>query len=158
MKKTSLFAAGFLGTAMFCGGLLTSAPAAAQYYYNDRGYNYGWSSDRPGIFFEDGRLRFGNPNTFTVRSRDRAIIRRYIKDRPYYCPPGLFRRFDCVPPGYYRTFSRGEILPYSIAAQRLPYDLLVRLRRPPGWADYVRVGNDVYLLDGSTREILDVIR
>lgn len=144
----------FLSLALICGGLLASTPAAAQYFYGGPGWSQQRSSSR--IIWDD-ELRYRNRNAFVVRNRDRAIIRRYIKERPHYCPPGLFRRHGCVPPGQYRIFSRGEFLPYRIGYQYLPQDVLVRLRRPPAWAEYVRVGNDVYLIDESTREILDVV-
>lgn len=55
-----------------------------------------------------------------------------------------------------RAFVRGKPLPHGAAPAALPRPLLAKLPARQGY-DYVRVGDDVALVDKTTRIVVDMI-
>lgn len=70
--------------------------------------------------------------------------------RPAHCPPGLADK-GCVPPGLAKKWAVGDILPSD-------YRYIVLDRTAPAGTRYVRVDDEVLLIDALTRTVLDILR
>jgi hypothetical protein len=88
-------------------------------------------------------------------SRDRTIIDRYYANLPVHkrMPPGLARR-EHLPPGLVKR----DRLPRGLRGRGLPAALERQLHSLP--TGYVRivVGNDLVLMDRSSRVVMDIYR
>lgn len=89
---------------------------------------------------------------------DEALIRRYF-GTSVSCPPGLAAKNNgCLPPGQAKkAYGVGTILPRDIYLSPLPGDLLGRLPIAPDGYYYGRYNGDVYLVENTTRRIIDTI-
>jgi hypothetical protein len=72
-------------------------------------------------------------------------------------PPGLAKK-ETLPPGLSKHIAEHGTLPPGLAARDLPDDLSSRLGSPKKGTKRVIVGDDVYLIQEGTRQILDVIK
>ena len=88
-------------------------------------------------------------------SRDRTIIERYYSGLPSHkrMPRGLAKR-EHLPPGLVKR----DRLPHGLQGRGLPSDLERQLHVLPG--GYVRliIGNDLVLMNRTTREVMDIYR
>jgi hypothetical protein len=87
---------------------------------------------------------------------DRALIHDYYEESRKHgkgLPPGLAKRHGDLPPG----LAKRQKLPPGLQYEPLPHDLDRRLSRLPSSYIRVRVGQDIVLMDGRTRVVLDVI-
>ncbi len=76
---------------------------------------------------------------------------------PGFCPPGLAKKNPaCMPPGLYKKFYRGDIIPRDIGFQRMDYRDY-GLRAPRDGHSYVRIGRDAYLIAEGTRRVIEAI-
>lgn len=112
-------------------------------YRNDRHDRY----DRYDRYGRDNRVvvvKRYEPR-YVIRDRDRVIVRDYIRDtyRPvrYYSSP---------------RYLIGAPLAYGVPYYTVPQHVLVRLAPVPRGYRYVRVDNDVLLLDAAAR-VIDAI-
>ncbi|MBD3765013.1 MAG: hypothetical protein IE927_09830 [Rhodobacterales bacterium] len=89
---------------------------------------------------------------------DEAAIRRYYATSAA-CPPGLAaKRNGCLPPGQAKkAWAVGSVLPRDITLYPLSGDLLRRLPVAPNGYYYGRYDGDVYLVENTTRRIIDTI-
>lgn len=89
---------------------------------------------------------------------DEAAIRSYYRNSAS-CPPGLAAKNNgCLPPGQARkTYRVGTRLPGDRMLAPLPSDLLGRLPVVPSGYSYGRYDGDVYLVENTTRRIVDNI-
>lgn len=89
---------------------------------------------------------------------DEAAIRSYYGNSAS-CPPGLRAKNNgCLPPGQAKkSYNVGTILPTDLRLTPLPSDLLGRLPIAPDGYYYGRYNGDVYLVENSTRRIIDNI-
>lgn len=79
---------------------------------------------------------------------DQTAVRMYFTANPIV--------WMGLPSEVAREFVRGKPLPRGAQAAALPRPLLARLPARQGY-DYVRVGDDVALIDVGTRVVVDVI-
>ena len=75
------------------------------------------------------------------------------------CPPGLAKKHDgCLPPGQAKkAWNVGQSLPPSVAYYPLPPTLYGRLTPPPPGYQYVRVYDDVLLMQSSNRSVVSLV-
>jgi hypothetical protein len=124
---------------------------------DDRGHGRGGP---PAVVVVPGQ----GPARVVFTDRDRAIVYNYYRPQyvtaPVRCPPGLAKKgYSCVPPGQVvqRVWVIGQPLPPTVVYQPLPPPLLQQLPPPTPPYDYVRVDNDVLLMNMSNRVIADMI-
>jgi Ni/Co efflux regulator RcnB len=107
------------------------------------------------------------------QAREEVKVGAYFNDqhreaaRAYYsqhysnaknCPPGLAKKNNgCMPPGQAKKWSVGEPLPRGVTLYPVPRPVLVQLPPPPYGYRYVRVGNDIVLVQTQNNLIVDII-
>ena len=104
------------------------------------------------------------PIRVVVPDRDRTIVYQYYRTEfsAGRCPPGLAKKGNgCVPPGQAnrppKLWVVGQPLPPAVFYEPLPPAVTQRLEPvPPGYG-YVRVDNDVLLMDMTNRMVADVV-
>ena len=101
------------------------------------------------------------PVRVVVPAPDRAIVYQYYRTEfsAGRCPPGLAKKGNgCVPPGQAKKlWVVGQPLPPAVIYEPVPPVVVQRLAPvPPGYG-YVRVDNDVLLMDMTNRMVADVI-
>ena len=95
--------------------------------------------------------------------RDRAIVYDYYRTQYVSvarCPPGLAKKgYACVPPGQVRqrVWVIGQPLPPAVVYEPVPPVVVQQLEPVPDGYGYVRVDNDVILMDMANRVVTDVI-
>jgi hypothetical protein len=90
-----------------------------------------------------------------IGDHDRVLIRDYYKTAKHNkgLPPGLAKRGGNLPPG----LAKRDKLPPGLQGEPLPYDLEKQLTRLPSSYVRIRVGEDIVLMDGNTRVMVDVV-
>lgn len=106
------------------------------------------------------------------RSRQDGEKRRYFNDdqrvyiQDYYaneyqrghCPPGLEKKNNgCMPPGQAKKWEMGRPLARDVAFYDLPQTVIAQLGPPPLQHRYVRVAQDILLMETETGLIVDAI-
>lgn len=101
------------------------------------------------------------PGGFVIPDRDRVLINRYYRtpvslDR---CPPGLAKKGNgCLPPGQAKKlWAVGRPLPPAVVYQPVPPPLVQQLAPAPDGYGYVRVDDDVLLMELTSRMVADVV-
>ncbi len=101
------------------------------------------------------------PVRVVVPDRDRTVVYQYYRTEysAGRCPPGLAKKGNgCLPPGQAKKlWVVGQPLPPTVLYEPLPPVVTQQLAPvPPGYG-YVRVDNDVLLMDMTNRMVADVI-
>jgi hypothetical protein len=101
------------------------------------------------------------PVRVVVPDRDRTIVYQYYRTEyaAGRCPPGLAKKGNgCLPPGQAKKlWVVGQPLPPAVLYEPLPPTVVQQLAPvPPGYG-YVRVDNDVLLMDMTNRMVADVV-
>jgi hypothetical protein len=101
------------------------------------------------------------PTVIVVTDRDRNTIHTYYRTDfvSGNCPPGLAKKDNgCLPPGQAKKlWNVGQPLPPTIVYYPLPQPLMTQLPPPPPGYDYVRVDDDVVLMDRNSRLVSQII-
>ncbi|MGL1833878.1 hypothetical protein ACKVEX_09745 [Rhodocyclaceae bacterium SMB388] len=95
---------------------------------------------------------------FTDRHRTQA--RSYYADqiRAGHCPPGLAKkRNGCMPPGLAKRWRLGQPLGRDVSFYDPPSAIIRAFGAPPRNHRYVRVDNDLLLIEIGTRLVIDAI-
>ena len=89
---------------------------------------------------------------------DRVVIREYIgRHHKKWCPPGLAKKHNgCMPPGQLK-YEVGGRLPTEVRYETLPRSIVRTLTPLPADDMYIRTGGDVYVMDKTSRTILDAV-
>ncbi|MCC6917564.1 MAG: hypothetical protein IT548_00070 [Alphaproteobacteria bacterium] len=95
-----------------------------------------------------------------MRERQRERLVRYYRNayERHSCPPGLRREYGgCYPAGWdrRRDWSIGYALPSNVVYYDLPVAMYDVIDPAPYGYRYVQVGNDILLIDLTTRIIVD---
>ena len=90
-----------------------------------------------------------------IGDHDRMLIRDYYKSAKHKkgLPPGLAKRGGNLPPG----LAKRDRLPPGLQGDPLPYDLERSLTKLPSSYVRIRVGQDIVLMNGNTRVMVDVV-
>ena len=96
--------------------------------------------------------------------QDRAIVYQYYRSEysAGRCPPGLAKKGNgCLPPGQAKKqpplWVIGQTLPPAVVYERVPPTVVQQLAPVPPGYEYVRVDNDVLLMDMTNRMVADVV-
>ena len=90
------------------------------------------------------------PVRVVVPDHDRAIVYQYYRSEfsAGRCPPGLAKK---------PLWVIGQPLPPAIVYERVPPTVVQQLAPVPPGYEYVRVDNDVLLMDMTNRMVADVV-
>lgn len=137
-------------TALLVSSLLLAMPAVAKNWKNDRPHNddrIEWRGDRGS---DDVRI------AIDFGSKDRTLIRNYLRSNYAHCPPGLAKKNNgCLPPGQAKKYTIGSRLSYSY--HDLPGELIDILGPAPRGTFYAMVDKDVLLVSEAGKKILDAV-
>ncbi len=101
------------------------------------------------------------PIRVVVPDRDRAVVYRYYRSEfsAGRCPPGLARqRNGCMPPGHAKKlYVIGQPLPPAVVPQPVPPVVTQQLEPVPPGYEYVRVDDDVLLMEKANRIVADIV-
>ena len=101
------------------------------------------------------------PGPVFVPDRDRAIVYQYYRNEfaAGRCPPGLAKKGNgCLPPGQAKKqWVVGQPLPPAVVYQPVPPAVVQQLAPVPPSYEYVRVEDDVLLMDKTSRMVADVV-
>jgi hypothetical protein len=105
------------------------------------------------------------PLRVIIPQSDRAVVYQYYRTEysAGRCPPGLAKKGNgCWPPGQVakappRVWVVGQPLPPAVVYEPVPPVVVQRLEPVPDGYGYVRVDNDVLLMDMANRVVADVI-
>ena len=95
-----------------------------------------------------------------IYDNDRVILRQYAEDSYHKsCPPGLAKKHNgCLPPGQAKKrYVIGHRLPDNVVYYAVPRDVVVHLQPVPVGYQYVRVDDDVLLMNQATKMIVDAV-
>jgi Ni/Co efflux regulator RcnB len=82
----------------------------------------------------------------------------FVRPSGSFCPPGLAKKNNgCMPPGQAKKYAIGQRLPDNVIFKDLPQALRDALGVPPHGKKYVRVDNDILLIEAATKLVLDAI-
>jgi hypothetical protein len=100
------------------------------------------------------------PVRIVVPQRDRAIVYQYYRTEysAGRCPPGLAKKGNgCWPPSQVakapKVWVVGQPLPPAVVYEPVPPPVVQRLEPVPDGYGYVRVDNDVLLMDMANRVV-----
>jgi hypothetical protein len=101
------------------------------------------------------------PVRVVVPDRDRVVVYQYYRTEfsAGRCPPGLAKKGNgCLPPGQAKKlWVIGQPLPPAVVYQPVPPVVVEQLAPiPPGY-EYVRVDDDVLLMNKANRLVADVV-
>lgn len=168
MKAKFLFTAA--AAAIIAGALSASAPSLADkpsWAGHGHGKSEAVAADRndddrdddhnQGRHEEEHHHRHHHGDVVLV-DHDRVVIREYIgRHHERWCPPGLAKKHNgCMPPGQLK-YKVGETIPGSVRYVVLPRTVVRTLTPLPPEEIYVRTGGDVYVMDKTSRTILDAV-
>ncbi|HLR16360.1 MAG TPA: RcnB family protein [Alcanivoracaceae bacterium] len=150
-KKSILLLAAFsLVPLMLSGGAVADKPHWAEKGKHHSTYDAKY--DKKKYKKRSGSKRF--------HKRDRSAIYDYYGQTTggKHCPPGLAKKNNgCLPPGQYKKWQKGQALPQHVRYYDLPSELRRRLSHPYDGYGYVRVDNDVLLINLATNIVVDAI-
>jgi len=99
------------------------------------------------------------PVRVVVPTQDRAIVYQYYRTEysAGRCPPGLAKKGNgCLPPGQAKKlWVVGQPLPPAVLYEPVPRAVVQQLAPVPPGYDYVRVDDDVLLMDMTNRMVAD---
>lgn len=148
--------------------LIVSAPAFADKGGNGHGR---WSQESDNSYVkhsygQDDNKR-GDDDRYDNRTKivkiydnDRVTLRHYAEDHyKKFCPPGLAKKHhECLQYGQAKKrYMVGYRLPETVLYYPVPRDVVSHLRPVPTGYQYVRVDNDVVLMEAATRQIIDAV-
>ena len=136
-----------------------ASPAWAEKDKDNKGKGKHGHGDRGG-----GPAVVVQPVRVVVPDRDRAVVYQYYRTEysAGRCPPGLAKKGNgCLPPGQAKQqqplWVIGQPLPPAIVYERVPPTVVQQLAPVPPGYEYVRVDNDVLLMDMTNRMVADVV-
>ena len=121
-------------------------------------------SERHGGPSQDNRgqdQRSDSRGTFVIVDHDRSTVSSYYREEfaRGNCPPGLAKKDNgCLPPGQAKKmWVVDQPLPSRVVYYPLPSELYGRLTPPPAGYQYVRVDDDVLLMQTANRSVVNLV-
>ncbi|HKM37952.1 MAG TPA: hypothetical protein VJY83_09990 [Thiopseudomonas sp.] len=167
IRKSALYLA-TIGIALL---LATGSAFADRYYSGDRDHYRGdkeYRYDRKHEQKYRNQYRnqhYQNQNRrnyndrYGFRHEDRRVINEYYSHKKYRnnCPPGLTKKNNrCQPYGKAKHWKKGQKLAKNTRYYDLPRGLNSQIYQQPNHR-YVRVNDDVLMVDNITNIIIDVL-
>lgn len=162
VKSSSLVTVVGLTLSMMAGSAFADKPHWAEGNQSHKKYNsqqekkhYKKSRDK-----KYNKRRSDDAYSYRFDRRDRQAIYSYFSGKKYQtkCPPGLAKKNNgCQPPGQYKKWQKGKALSKQARHYELPRELRHQLSHPHDGYRYVRVDNDVLLVDIVTNVVIDAI-
>ncbi|MEO6696581.1 MAG: hypothetical protein ABIN45_01090 [Gammaproteobacteria bacterium] len=93
--------------------------------------------------------------------RHRSAVRDYYNGQfqSGRCPPGLAKKNNgCMPPGQAKKWELGRPLSRNVIFYEVPRPLVRQLGQPPAGYRYVRVADDILVIQAATAIVVDAIR
>lgn len=143
--------------------LMTATPAFADNGHGkDKNKNAYEAQNKHNKSNNDDRYDRNNSRTSTVKiyDTDRTVLKHYVEDTyKKSCPPGLAKKHNgCTPPGQAkRRYIVGYPLPSNVTYYMVPHEVRSHLRPVPEGYQYVRVDDDVLLMNSTTKHIIDAV-
>jgi Ni/Co efflux regulator RcnB len=122
--------------------------------------SYGQNDDRRGNDDDNYDRNENRTKIVKIYDNDRSTLRRYAEDHyKKFCPPGLAKKHgECMQHGQAKKrYEVGSRLPQTVLYYPVPRDVVTQLRPIPTGYQYVRVDNDVLLMQSATRQIIDAV-
>lgn len=98
---------------------------------------------------------------FVIVDHDRSAVASYYREEfaRGSCPPGLAKKDNgCLPPGQAKKmWVVDQPLAPTVVYYPLPSELFNRLTPPPPGYQYVRIDDDVLLMQTASRSIVDLV-
>jgi hypothetical protein len=99
--------------------------------------------------------------SFVIVDHDRSTVSTYYREEfaRGNCPPGLAKKDNgCLPPGQAKKiWVVDQPLAPTVVYYPLPSDLFSRLTPPPAGYQYVRVDDDVLLMQTASRSVVNLV-
>ncbi len=129
---------------------------------NDRGQSQGNRGDKGNDNRGNDRATVSQtPTRVVVTDRDRTTVYTYYRTEftSGNCPPGLAKKNNgCLQPGQAKKlWSVGQPLPPTMVYHQLPQPLMMQLAPPPPGYDYVRIDDDIVLMNRDPRLVSEII-
>ena len=129
-------------------------------YRVDKKYkpHYKYDKHHDGRRYKDNRHR--QMMHYGFHPNDRRLIQDYYRDQQHRgkCPRGLAKKNNrCQAPGQAKKWYKGKPLPKHVKYYQLPNRLHGHLQPAARDYRYVRVDNDVLMVDTVTNVVVDVI-
>lgn len=126
------------------------------YDYRDQRYNNNkhYNNRR----YDDNQRR--NSVRYGFYNNDRRLINQYYRQQQYQgqCPRGLIKKHNrCQPKGYNKKWHKGKPLAKSVKYYPLPKQLNSRMQQSAGDYRYVRVDDNILMVDAITDIVVDAI-
>lgn len=151
--------------------LMTGAPAFAE---NGRWSENNWNRNNSQNTYvyrnydhqEVGRTNYnyqrniGRPDRAEIYGNDRIILNQYVSDRYRNSYPNQWSRHHHGYPPYKqqeRRYIIGYPLPNNVVYYTVPYEVRSRMRPVPIGYEYIRVDNDVLLMNAASKQIIDAV-
>lgn len=99
----------------------------------------------------------GRPDAIKIYDNDRIILNRYVEDRYRTTYPREWSRHYYGYPPTSRRYIVGYPLPNEVVYYSVPYEVRSRMRPVPIGYEYIRVDNDVLLMNVASKQIIDAI-
>jgi hypothetical protein len=126
----------------------------------------GAGSERHGGPSQDNRRmpdqqRSDSRGTFVILDHDRSTVSSYYREEfaRGNCPPGLAKKENgCLPPGQAKKmWMVDQPLAPMVVYYPLPPELYSRLTPPPAGYQYVRIDDDVLLMQTASRSVVNLV-
>ncbi len=108
--------------------------------------------------YGQGDVSRGKP--IRIYDNDRSTLRHYAEDHyKKFCPPELAKKHhECLQYGQpKKRYMVGYSLPETVLYYPVPRDIVAHLHPVPTGYQYVRVDNDVLLMQSATRQIIEAV-
>jgi Ni/Co efflux regulator RcnB len=123
------------------------------------------ASERPGPSPDNRHVadqqRSDARGPFVIVDRDRYAVSSYYREEfaRGNCPPGLAKKDNgCLPPGQARRmWVVDQPLAPTVVYYPLPPELFSRLTPPPVGYQYVRVEDDILLMQTASRSVVNLV-
>ncbi len=151
---------------ILCAALAFPAWSQKGQDHGNRGKEHGNSgaSERPGGPSQDNRgqdQRSDSRGPFVIVDHERSTVSSFYREEfaRGNCPPGLAKKDNgCLPPGQARKmWVVNQPLPPAVVYHPLPSELYGRLTPPPAGYQYVRVDDDVLLMQTANRSVTNLV-
>jgi hypothetical protein len=98
---------------------------------------------------------------FVIVDHDRSAVSSYYREEfaRGNCPPGLAKKDNgCLPPGQAKKmWVVDQPLAPTVVYYPLPSELFSRLTPPPAGYQYVRIDDDVLLMQTASRSVVNLV-